>query len=532
MPGQNNTDGNLALRGKERRVITIDATERPEELKLRVAAYARVSTDSDDQQNSFAAQNQYYSKLISENRNWTMVDIYADLGVTGTSAEKRDDFQRMLTDCRRGKIDRILCKSISRFARNTKECLEIIRELKNHGIGVQFEKEHIDTSRVNGEMLTAMLASLAQAESESISGNMRWSYQNRMYKGEYVTSHAPYGYRLKNSQLVIFEPEAQIVRMIFSRYLAGDSVDYIAEILNAFKIPTISGPRWKHQRLTYILKNEKYIGNALVQKTYATDTFPYRRVKNSGEKPMYLVTGNHQPIVDIEIFNYAQKLLKNRAERLPEQRVQVYPLTRKIVCGKCGSTFKRRIIKGKVYWGCYKHEYSADPCPMSQIAEANVYLSFLQLYNKLIKSGTAILLSMLSHLRKMHSYRLLWTPDVIELNKKISQITSQNQLLATLKQQGAVDPDIFIAKTNRLSEQLRAAKLEKERLMDTTEEELYVQTQELLDVLASGPDFLDTFDEELFGELVDKIIVESNQRLRFRLKNGLELAEPIEKKGR
>lgn len=176
MQEKNQVNGNLAIAEKQQRVIVIDAREKPQDIKLRVAAYARVSTDSEDQLNSFAAQNRYYTALITSKENWTMVDIYADCGLSGTSAKKRDEFQRLLADCRKGRIDRVLCKSISRFARNTKECLEIIRELKSLGIGVCFEKEGINTATMSGEMLTAIFASIAQSESESISGNMRWSY--------------------------------------------------------------------------------------------------------------------------------------------------------------------------------------------------------------------------------------------------------------------------------------------------------------------------------------------------------------------
>ena len=197
------TDGSLALEQKKRRVITIEATEKSQDIKLRVAAYARVSSASDDQLNSFAAQNNYYTSLISAKDNWSMVDIYADEGITGTSVEKREDFKRLLADCRRGKVDRILVKSISRFARNTKECLESIRELKSLGVSIYFEKENIDTATMSGEMMTALFASFAQAESESISGNMRWSYQKRMQSGAYVPSSVPYGYTMIDGKMEI-----------------------------------------------------------------------------------------------------------------------------------------------------------------------------------------------------------------------------------------------------------------------------------------------------------------------------------------
>ena len=184
MGRRQNIDGNLALDSKK--VIVIEATKRPEEQKLRVAAYCRVSSDSSDQMNSFAAQLNYYTTLISGKENWVMTDLYADAGISGTSAKKRPDFQRLLSDCRKGRIDKVLVKSISRFARNATDCLETIRELKSIGVGVYFEEQNIDTSNMTGELLTAMFSAIAQKESESISGNMRWSYQARMknYAGQ------------------------------------------------------------------------------------------------------------------------------------------------------------------------------------------------------------------------------------------------------------------------------------------------------------------------------------------------------------
>ena len=186
------TNGNLAL--EQQRVIVIPAHDEIVARKLRVAAYARVSSSSEDQLNSYRVQNQYYSELISSNPDWEMVDIYADEGITGTSVEKREDFQRMMQDCRKGKIDRILVKSISRFARNTKDCLAAVRELKELGVSVLFEEQGIDTARVSSEMVTAIMASLAQKQSESISGNVQWSIQHRMEAGKYKLRTAPFGY--------------------------------------------------------------------------------------------------------------------------------------------------------------------------------------------------------------------------------------------------------------------------------------------------------------------------------------------------
>ena len=186
--------GNLALDDKERRVIRIEANHERNAQKLRVAAYCRVSSSSEDQLNSFAAQNIHYTQYITEHKDWRLVDIYADEGITGTSVEKRDDFKRMLADSGRGLIDRVLVKSISRFARNTAECLEAIRQFRANGTTIFFEKENIDTARMSSELMTALHAAFSQSESESISGNMRWSYRRRMECGEYIPTSQPFGY--------------------------------------------------------------------------------------------------------------------------------------------------------------------------------------------------------------------------------------------------------------------------------------------------------------------------------------------------
>jgi DNA invertase Pin-like site-specific DNA recombinase len=246
--------GNLAIEENQQRIIVIEAKEKPKNLKLRVAAYARVSTNSEDQRNSFTAQNNYYTSLIAGNPDWIMVDLYADCGVSGTSAEKRADFQRLLSDCRKGLVDRILCKSVSRFARNTKECLEIIRELKALGIGVCFEKENINTADISGELLTAIFSSISQSESESISGNMRWSYRERMASGTFIPSSLPYGYILKNGKIQIQPEQAAVVKRIFHEYLSGSNAEEIAGRLSCDQIPDKTGKQtWTPRAVRYII---------------------------------------------------------------------------------------------------------------------------------------------------------------------------------------------------------------------------------------------------------------------------------------
>ena len=523
------TDGAAALEEKAYRVIKIEAQEQPQKARLRVAAYTRVSSDSEDQLNSFAAQNRYYTELISEKSEWIMVDIYADEGITGTSAEKRDDFQRMMADCRRGLIDQILVKSISRFARNTKECLENVRELKELGVNVRFERESINTANVSSELITAIYAAFAQKESESISGNMRWSYQRRMESGQFNTCKAPFGYRLQKDTLVIDEYEAAYVRLIFALYLEGKSRKEIASYLSEINAPTRKDvPGWKESTVSYILHNERYAGNALLAKKITTDDFPRKKVRNHGEREQYYVVNSHPAILDTGVFEKAQALSNQRLS-FQDCKASDHVFRTRITCAKCGSIFKRRKVGEIEYWVCKRHFESKDICPVQQIPSAEFEKSFCRLYYKLKHQSVPVFGQMLTTLQVIRNRRMLWSPDIVSLNKRISELSSQNQTLAFLKQQGLVDPDIFISQTNELTKQLRQAKLEKEKLMDAESDMTAQQTQEIIDLLENGPDFLDTFDAELFGELIDKIIVESNDSIRFRLKNGLELKERIER---
>ena len=523
------TSGNLALKQKE--VIVIEAAERQESAKLRVAAYCRVSSDSSDQLNSFQAQLNHYAELVSGRNAWSLVDIYADEGITGTSAEKRQDFQRLLTDCRKGRVDKILVKSISRFARNTTDCLETIRELKSIGVGVCFEEQNIDTSNMSGELLTAVFAGIAQKESESISGNMRWSYKRRMESGEFITCKAPFGYSIENRKLTIDENEAKIVRMIFEQYLSGKSQDEIAADVSALGIPTRDGkPYWQQSTISYILQNEKYIGDALLQKKYTTDTLPYQKKLNYGERDQYYLTGSHPAIIDKEVFEAAAHLLRQRSMRISTVQHKNDPLSKIIICGNCGSLFKRAVHKDKVYWVCRKHHKDKNNCPVTQVPEYELQDAFLRLYHKFKHHGVHILKQLLSDLQAIRDQRMLWSSDVVALNKQISDINDQERMLAAMHQAGLVDPDIFISQSNDLARRLQAAKREKERLIGARDSDTLSRTADLLEELAAMPDFLPEFDGEVFDALVEKLTVEPSGTVRFHLKNGLQLTEPVKRR--
>ena len=531
MNRQAETSGSLAL-DKAPHVITIPASGPVRGRKLRVAAYTRVSSDSDDQLHSFAAQNAYFTELITGNPEWELVDVYADEGITGTSAEKRDDFQRLLKDCRRGRIDKILTKSTTRFARNTSESLMTVRELRDLGIGVCFEEQGIDTAQMSGELLTAIFSMLAQKESETISENIRWSIRNRMENGTFVTTSLPFGYIWdENGEIKVDLQRAGYVKEIFEAFLSGKNTKEIAEEMKRRQgtEKPLQSYQWTVHAIARILKNEKYTGNSLWQKSFKTQTLPRHYKVNKGELAQYFVKDTHPPIITSSVYDKVQELLRIRKELFYPQWAENSQLSGHIECGCCGSNFRKIQHGGKVYHVCRTHTVDRKKCPMKQIPEMEFESAFLRLYYKLRNYGIPVLTQLRANLQAVKNGKLLWSLDIVELNKQIADIVRQERLLAQLKQQGLVDSDIYIARGNTLAEQLRAAKLEKERLLDAEEDETILQTQALLEALEDGPEFLEAFDGELFRELVEKIIVEDSECLRFRLINRLELTEPIER---
>ena len=279
--------------------------------RLRVAAYARVSSDSEDQLNSLSVQVDYYTHLIQENPNWDFAGIYADEGITGTSTKHREQFNRLLDDCRAGLIDRVLVKSASRFARNTADALASVREMKSLGVTVVFEKEGFDTETSNGEMILSMICAVAQEESLSISKNLKWGIRKRMQNGTYTNSSVPFGYSLENHLLVINNQQAMIVADIFKRYLAGESISKIAQYLNN-TYPKETGV-WQYSSVQLILQNETYKGDTRYQKHYTANLFPTKVSHNRGQVSQYYIAKSHEAIISDEDFDKVQSLLKMKA---------------------------------------------------------------------------------------------------------------------------------------------------------------------------------------------------------------------------
>mgnify|MGYP000634792686 CR=1 FL=1 len=354
--------------------------------QLRVAAYCRVSTAQEEQQNSYQVQIAYYTDLINRKKEWTLAGVFADEGISGTQTKKRTEFNRMIRMCRNKKIDLVITKSISRFARNTVDCLEYVRQLKDLGIGVIFEKENINTLTMTSEFMIALYGSFAQAESESISKNVSWGKEKAYREGK-VQFQYKYllGYKKgTDGKPEIVPEEAEIVRLIYTLFLDGYSMTRIKKILENKGYLTAQGKKvWNESLIRSILKNEKYVGDALLQKTFTSDCITHKVVKNHGERPMYLVTDHHVPIVDRDTYNRVQQELARRSSKrkvsdktTTEQGKysSKYALTELLICGHCGTPYRRTTwaARGKkqIVWRCISRlDYGTKHCKDSITVE-------------------------------------------------------------------------------------------------------------------------------------------------------------------
>lgn len=320
--------------------------------KIRVAAYCRVSTDQDEQLSSYENQVNYYRDYISKREDYELVDIYADEGISATNTKKRDAFNQLIQDCREGKVDRILVKSISRFARNTLDCIKYVRELKEFGIGVTFEKENIDSLDSKGEVLLTILSSLAQDESRSISENATWGIRKRFERGEVRVNTTKFmGYdKDENGRLVINSEQAEVVKHIYSQLLKGYSPENIAKELNTKGIKGWSGKaNWYPSSILKMLQNENYKGDALLQKTYTVDFLTKKRTENDGQVNQYYVANNHEAIIDVELWETVQLEITRRKEFRVKHKLKSYivqnkgnPFATKVFCAECGSAYGRK----------------------------------------------------------------------------------------------------------------------------------------------------------------------------------------------
>ena len=505
-------------------VINPTITE-DKESKIRVAAYCRVSTNSEDQQNSLMTQMRYYENFLADSETERLVSVYADEGITGTRMDKREEFQRMLKDCRRGKIDRIIVKSISRFARNTKDCLSVLRELKELGISVMFEKENIDTANITDEIMVTIMGGLAQEESSSISKNVRWSIRSKMKNGTVKFHSAPLGYDLYEGNLIINKREAEIVKSIYKMFLSGMGYDSICRELNESKvIKNDKGTKWLSASVRYILTNEKYIGDSLWQKNYNT-SMPYRKVRNKGALEKYYINNTHEAIITKEEFEKVQELIEQRKH--PNMNlINNYPLSKKIYCGKCGSLFKRRFKNEKSYWICREHYYNAENCQIKQIPEQVLYTAFTAMYNKLKANYSVIFTPMLTQLQELKNKKYGGNKQYIEINKEIAQLKEQTHVLARLKTKGFLDENKYIEQVTEINAKIEKLNREVRKIVRCDDEdEMIEQIKEIASIIENGTDLMMGFDDVMFESLIEKIIVKNQTEFEFNLIGGLKFTE-------
>ena len=431
--------------------------------KQRVAAYCRVSTNNKEQINSYEAQKVYYTQKIEENPDWELAGIFADKGLSGTSLKKRDNFNKMIAACKRGRIDTILTKSLSRFARNTVDCLETVRMLRARGIGVIFEKENINTLTESNEFLITLFSGFAQAESESLSGNIARGKMMSMQAGNVPFQYKKLlGYREGEDGKPEIDPEeAKTVRRIYRRYLDGCSLSQIQRELEADHVPTARGiQRWSYQVIHNILTNERYIGDALLGKTYVLDCISKEVRKNNGERPQYYVENNHPAIIPREWFQRVKEEMTRRAsKRKVMQRhgktelgkySAKYALSELLVCGECGTPYKRctwaRNGKKRIVWRCISRlEFGTKYCHDSPtLDEEKLHKAILEALNEFAQADSEVKEDMLNFTRLVWAGQEANGPSLISLKQRLGDITAEQARLLDRVLENMDDPDLNV----------------------------------------------------------------------------------------
>ena len=512
-----------------KRITKIEAAKNNSRKKLRVAAYARVSTDSDKQLMSLDAQKNHYERYIKARPDWEFAGLYYDEGVSGTSMAKRDGLLRMLNDCDRGLIDYLIVKSVSRFSRNTVESIETVRKLSDKGIYIFFEKENIDTGKMEGELLLSILSSLAENESRSISENETWAIQKRFMDGTFKIGYPPYGYDNVDGKMVVNREQAEVVRWIFEEILSGKSPGTVAKELNQRGVPTKRGAQWKKHVINNMIRNEKYTGDAIFQKTF-TDS-RYRRHINYGEKSKYKMMNHHEAIISHEDFDAVQAIIEQNGmdkgiRKNEEKYKNRYAMSGKILCRECGATWRRVRLDNHYGFACNTHVKDKSSCSMMSIPEEPVKAAFITMMNKLTYGRSRILLPLSEKLRISQnggsSDRLLEIDDLLEKNAerklRITQFYSK----------GLLDPAVYAEEVDALAEEAQKLVNEKDKLIATASgsKEQQEALSELLRFTAQGITMTE-FDETLFTKHVDHIVVFERTEIGFAMKCGPVFRERI-----
>lgn len=489
--------------------------------RMRVVAYARVSTDNDEQLNSYESQKKYYKEKIMSNDEWSFGGIYADEGISGTQDFKRENFMRMIEDALENKFDLILTKSISRFARNTLDTLKYVRLLKENNVAIIFEEEGINTLEMSGELLLTILSSVAQQESETISSHVKLGLKMKSQRGELVGFNNCYGYHYdsKTNKMIIIEDEASIVKLIFKNYLDGHGCDYIAKLLTEMKVETRRNKgNWLPSTIMKILKNEKYVGDVLQGKTFTIDPISHKRLTNYGEADQYYMRNHHEPIIKREDFEKVQKIIKNRVgARATGRRLgnigRKYTFSGKIKCGFCGNTYVRRAMYSKqgstCIWDCLLNIRSGkESCENSKAMRENLLENvFVDAFHRLCNNQNMdkdqLIKIITSALRDDRNIE-----KVKSLEKEKINIEYQQQRLIDLMIDGTIDKESYNKK--KVTFDNKKEKIDKEieqyRLLTEDEDKVESGIKKIKEVIDSNK-LLDGFDRDVFDALVDYIII-------------------------
>ncbi|MCQ4770325.1 recombinase family protein [Intestinimonas massiliensis] len=497
--------------------------------RTKVAAYCRVSSNSADQLNSYAAQIKAYTKLIKSNEAWELIEIFADEGLSGMKAENRVEFQRMIEMCERKQIDLIITKSVSRFARNVKEALEYVRKLKLLGIGVQFEKEGIYTLALGDEMLLNTFTAIAQEESKAISQNQRLSIVKRMERGEYVDSNAPYGFRLQDKKLEAFDQEADVVRYIFQQYLSGWSTSEIARDLTEKGIQTKLGKeQWRSTKISYILSNERYVGDCKYQKTCRDTTVPFKQSKNRGQEDMFYASDTHDPIIDRESFERVQALLQDRKERFSKSEQQnIYPLTSRIRCFECGSFYRRKVRNGAIKWVCAKHSIDTHTCPSGYYSEERIYDGFITMVNKLRFGEERILDQVIAKLETTAALYKRNNTSAGKMSQSIAELNAKLVMLEQLRSKGYLATEVYQSQARDIQKQISNLKSERRCAFGSKITTMLDEVVKMRSLLNEIEEPLEEFDDKLFYELVKGIEINKQDEMTVIFLGGLKFTELI-----
>ena len=524
--------------GVQKKVKTIPATLTrftaspiTEQKKRKVAGYARVSTDHDDQFSSYEAQIDYYTNYIKGRDDWEFVEVYTDEGITGTSTKRREGFKQMIADALDSKIDLIVTKSVSRFARNTVDSLTTIRQLKEAGVEVYFEKENIWTFDGKGELLLTIMSSLAQEESRSISENCTWGQRKRFADGKVSVPFQRFlGYdRGPDGNLVVNREQAVIVKRIYSLFLQGMTYHGIADTLTKDGIPTPGGKKkWSISTVKSILSNEKYKGDALLQKSYTVDFLTKKTKVNEGEIPQYYVEDNHEAIIDPEVFEMVQREMAKRGKG-KKYHSGVHAFSTKIKCGECGSWYGSKVWHSnskyrKTIWQC-NHKFDGDcRCQTPHLTDEEIQLHFLSAANKLLSTKAEVI----ANGREMQA--LLF--DTTELEAEQAQLLEETQVVSDMVQQAiqenartALNQTEYQKRYDSLVQRFDRAKT---RLEEITAEIQEKQTASanmgtFLNAFEQMPDTLAEFSLDSWYSIVDFATVYSIDDIRFTFKNGQEI---------